>query len=79
MWCCYFQIQRTNCLWHKYCNIQLFSGAISNGVSDEPEMYLQPSQTSKGSVFAKIVNGYKPLIMDVQDGSKCASVNTNLH
>ena len=35
----------------KYCKIKLFSGAISNGVSNEPEAYLDPSQTSTRERF----------------------------
>ena len=28
--------QKTNWLWHKYCKIKLFSGAILHAVSNEP-------------------------------------------
>ena len=41
--------------------IKLFSGAISHGVSNEPDAYLQPSQTSTSERFCENVNGYKPL------------------
>ena len=44
---------------------------------NEPEAYSEPSQT--GSIFAKIVNGYKLLIIDVRHGSKDASVSVTLH
>ena len=30
----------------KYCKIKLFNGAISHDASNEPEAYLEPSQTS---------------------------------
>ena len=35
-----------NCVWHKYCKIKLFSGTILHGASNEPETYLESSQTS---------------------------------
>ena len=35
---------------------KLFSGAISHGASRKPEAYLEPSQASARSTFAKIVN-----------------------
>ena len=41
--------------------IKLFTGAILPGVSNEPEAYLEPSQTSMGSVFVKIVKDYRLL------------------
>ena len=46
-----------------YGKIKLFSGAILHGVTNEPEVYLEPSQTSmrRGSIFLKIVKGYKLL------------------
>ena len=46
MKCFHFRKQKTNWLWHKYCKTKLFSGVISQGVSNEPEAYLEPSQTS---------------------------------
>ena len=36
-----------------YCKIKVFSGAIFHGASNEPEGYLEPSQTSMGDHFAK--------------------------
>ena len=39
MQCFHFQKQKTNWLWH--------SGTISHDASNEPEAYLEPSQTSK--------------------------------
>ena len=57
MQCFHFQKddEMTNWLWHKYCKIKLFSGAIFHGASKEPEAYLEPSQYLWGSAFAKIV------------------------
>ena len=50
---CFFNVmfsfsekKKTNWLWHKYCKIKLHSGAILHGASNEPEAYLEPSQTS---------------------------------
>ena len=41
---------------------KLFLGAISHDASNQPEAYLGPSQKSlRGSMFAEIVNGCKPL------------------
>ena len=40
-------------LWHNYCKIKLFSGAISHVASKEPEVYLEPSQTSASERFCK--------------------------
>ena len=37
----------------KYCKIKLFSGAILHGASNEPEAYLEPSQTSVRKRFRK--------------------------
>ena len=34
-----------------------FSGVISHGASDGPEVFLEPSQASMTEHFAKIVNG----------------------
>ena len=49
-------------------------------MKDVIEAYLEPLQTSKLELFAKIVNGFKPLtvfskssILDVSSGSKYAS------
>ena len=42
-----FLKKKAKWLWHKYCKIQLFSGAILHGTSNEPEAYLEPSQTSR--------------------------------
>ena len=53
MWSFYFQKQNMNCLWHKYCKIKLFSGAISHNVSNEPEAYLEPSQTPMSECFGE--------------------------
>ena len=44
--CFHFQKQKMNWLLHKYFKINLFSGAMSHGASKEPEVYLEPSQTS---------------------------------
>ena len=35
----------------KYCKIKLFSSAILYGVSNEPEAYLEPCQTSTRGLF----------------------------
>ena len=35
--------------------MKLFSGTILHGASNEPEAYLEPSQTLTREVFAKIV------------------------
>ena len=48
-----FSLSKTKRLWHKYCKIKVFSGAISHGAANEPEAYLAPSQTSMGNSFAK--------------------------
>ena len=37
--------------------MQLFSETILHGASNEPEVYSEPSQTLKGSILVKIVNG----------------------
>ena len=37
----------------KYCKIKLLSSAILHGVSNEPEAYLEPCQTSKREPFCK--------------------------
>ena len=47
------QEQKTNWLWHKHRKIKPFSGAISHGTSNEPEAYLEPSQTSMRECFCK--------------------------
>ena len=39
---------------NKYCNIKLFSGAISHGVSNESEVYLELSQKSMRELFTEI-------------------------
>ena len=44
--CFYFRWQKKNWLSYKYCHVKLFSGAILHGASKEPEVYLEPSQTS---------------------------------
>ena len=36
---------KKNWLWYKYCKIKLTRGAISHGAPNEPETYLEPSQT----------------------------------
>ena len=41
----------------RHCKIKLFSGTILHGVSNDPEAYLELSQTSTRELFAKIVNG----------------------
>ena len=41
--------------------MKLFSGAISHGVSNEPEVYLELSQTSLRELFTEIVNDCKSL------------------
>ena len=59
---------------YKYCKIELLSGVISHGASNEPLV--------QRSIFAKIVNGYnlynifaKTSIIDVRLDSKYAYVN----
>ena len=41
--------------------IELLSGTILHGASNEPEVYLESSQTSMRSILAKTVNGYQLL------------------
>ena len=41
--------------------IELLSGTILHGASNEPEVYLESSQTSMRSVLAKTVNGHQLL------------------
>ena len=53
MQCFHFGKQKVNSLRHKYCKIKLFSGAILHGVSNEPEGYLEPSQTSMREHFCE--------------------------
>ena len=43
------------------CKIKLFSGSISDGASNEPEVYLESSQTFTTSILAKRVDSYKLL------------------
>ena len=69
--------------------MKLFSCAISHGSSNEPEAYLEPSQTSttyKGVFVQKQLMAtsgqlfsQKSSIVDVWLGSKYASVNITLH
>ena len=40
----------------RHCKIKLFSDTILNGVSNDPEAYLELGQTSTRGLFAKIVN-----------------------
>ena len=49
--CSHFLKQKETCLWYKYCKIKLFSAAISYGAFNEPEAYLEPSQTSTRENF----------------------------
>ena len=37
----------------KILQIKLFSGSISHGVSNEPDAYLEPSQTTARECFCK--------------------------
>ena len=46
-----------NWLSHKHSKKTPFSGVISHGASDGPEVFLEPSQASTTEHFAKIVNG----------------------
>ena len=78
--CFYFWRQTTNWLWHKYCKIELFSGAISHGASKAPKEHLEPSKTSvkvscceNCKQLKKAVNYFrkkKKPIVDVRLGSK---------
>ena len=44
---------------------------ILDGTSNEPELYLEPSQTStkvlQGSIFAKIVNSLYPKVQNINE------------
>ena len=46
-----FSFWKATWLWHNYCKIKLFSGVIAYVVSNEPEAYLKPSQTSMSERF----------------------------
>ena len=46
-----------NWLSHKHSKKTPFSGVISHGASDGPEVFLEPIQGSMREHFAKIVNG----------------------
>ena len=45
------------------------SRAILHCVSNEPEVYLEPNQTSMWQHFCKIFNGYKPLTVSAKKAS----------
>ena len=59
--------QKTNWLWHKYCKIKLFSDTILHCLSNKPEAYLEPSQTSMTGLSAEIVNSCKSLTIFAVD------------
>ena len=44
--------------YYKYCKIKLSSSVILHGVSSEPEVYLETSQTSMRKLFCKIGKGF---------------------
>ena len=82
--CFHFQKQDAYWLWHKYCKIKLFSGTIFHGASsNEPEVYLEPSQTYTREWFCKNSKqlqlfSQKSSIIDVWLGFQYALVNINL-
>ena len=51
--CFHVRKQKTNCLRHKFCKLKLFGGAILHGMSNEPQAYLEPSQTSMREYFCE--------------------------
>ena len=68
--------------------MKLFSGAISQGSSNEPDTHLDPRQTStyEGALMQKQLMAtsrqlflQKSSIVYFWLGSKCASVNITLH